>query len=565
VQTSSVVWLREPLASLRLRRVAATDGRIVFVSLVVIYLAFAAIVAFMGHSVAADTWARVGNAYYVLFSRDPHLAAIGFVWLPLPSLLYLPLVAVHDLWPALVEEAYAAAIVSALFMAGSAYQLFGWLQDLRVSRVVRWVLVIGFAMHPLIAYYGANGMSEAIFLFFAIATGRYLTRWIVDDEPRTLIIVGVALAFAYLTRYEALAMAFGVLGAVGLIVAVRHPSSLRHRLDAVASDMVVVGLPFVAVFVGWALASWLITGHPFEQFSSIYGNENQVTLSTQFLGDFTGRGSTKALGYAAAQILGLAPLLAVPITLMFLIPVWRRDLRPTGLIVTLGAIVAMSLVVFLSGRSNGFLRFYIGVVPVAIVATGFIIAAVQDAARDPGRIGSGLVRGVPIRLQRMALVGGLVACVALSLPVGFQTMMTWAVAREEADQLADILPTSVDTSYAQDYYLGARAMADYIDTLHLPRGSVLLDTFALSGVVLSSTRPEQFVVTSDRDFKAIVAAPADFGVQYIAVPRNTGLTSVDAINLQYPELFDNGGGFATLVGQFGRKVEGAMRLYRIDR
>ena len=33
-----------------------------------------------GQAFQGDAYSRVGNAYYVLFSRDPHLAAIGFVW-----------------------------------------------------------------------------------------------------------------------------------------------------------------------------------------------------------------------------------------------------------------------------------------------------------------------------------------------------------------------------------------------------------------------------------------------------------------------------------------------------
>ena len=37
-----------------------------------------------------DALSRVANAYYVLFSRDPHLPAMGFVWNPLPSFSVLP-------------------------------------------------------------------------------------------------------------------------------------------------------------------------------------------------------------------------------------------------------------------------------------------------------------------------------------------------------------------------------------------------------------------------------------------------------------------------------------------
>ena len=39
---------------------------------------------------SGDAWSRITNAYYVLYSRDPHLAAIGFIWNPLPSLMAIP-------------------------------------------------------------------------------------------------------------------------------------------------------------------------------------------------------------------------------------------------------------------------------------------------------------------------------------------------------------------------------------------------------------------------------------------------------------------------------------------
>lgn len=42
----------------------------------------------------SDALSRTANAYYVLYSRDPHLAAIGFIWPQLPSILQLPLLPV---------------------------------------------------------------------------------------------------------------------------------------------------------------------------------------------------------------------------------------------------------------------------------------------------------------------------------------------------------------------------------------------------------------------------------------------------------------------------------------
>lgn len=567
MQTPSILRsTRSTLALPAARSVAITDERLLLVGLSVLYLIAGAVVTLGGKSVVNDTWAHVANSYYVLFSRDPHLAAIGFVWLPLPSLLYLPLVVFKDLWPPLVQEAFAGNIMSALFMAGAAYQMFGWFRELGLARLTRWLLVLLFALNPMILYYGANGMSEAMFLFFVVATGRYLTRWLVQPSAGTLSLVGVAIAGAYLTRYEAIGMAITTVALVAIVAFVRGRGGARVRRDWVFSEIIVVVLPFAAVFVGWALASWLITGHPFEQFSSAYGIDSQVSQTTEFLGDLTGRGTTRVFTYAGAEVFGLVPLLGIPVVMALMVPLMRRDIRSLAVMVTIGSILAISLVVFLTGRSNGFLRYFIAAIPLAIASSACVMAAVADHAAELRAAGVASSGGIPPRVQRLALGGFLIAILAVGTPVTWSTMATWVTGREEAEQLAGILPTNTASSATIDRYYSARALAQHLDALALPPGSVLVDTYELGPVVLSSERPQQFVVTSDRDFQPILAAPKDFDVRYLVVPENAGLGVVDALNVQYPSLWADGAGMATLVGEFGSHENfDWYRLYRVDR
>ena len=130
---------------------------------------------------------RVAIANRILFSRDPHLAAVGFVWSPLPELVLVPLVALKSLWPALVQEAFAGNIVSALFMAGAAYQIFRFLEEVGVRRWVRWLLTATFALHPMIVLYAVNSMSEAMFIFFLLLVVRQLHRWLRTGEMAGLV------------------------------------------------------------------------------------------------------------------------------------------------------------------------------------------------------------------------------------------------------------------------------------------------------------------------------------------------------------------------------------------
>src|SRR5438309_6829994 len=149
------------------QRPQATRGRLprtgllVFGAALVLYLAVAVVLVFGANVILGDALARVANAYRILFSRDPHLASIGFVWSPLPSLAELPLLPLKAFWPDLASRGFAGNIVTAAFMAGAVYQLWAFLRELALSRLMRLGLTAAFALHPLIVFFGANGMSEA--------------------------------------------------------------------------------------------------------------------------------------------------------------------------------------------------------------------------------------------------------------------------------------------------------------------------------------------------------------------------------------------------------------------
>ena len=117
----------------------ASEGKIIFGLALVVYLAAASALVFGHNIIEGDAYSRVGNAYYVLYSRDPHLAAIGFVWNPLPSLAMLPLLPLKQLWPAIVGAGFVANIVSAVFMAGAVYQLSRALGEMGLRRPLRLV------------------------------------------------------------------------------------------------------------------------------------------------------------------------------------------------------------------------------------------------------------------------------------------------------------------------------------------------------------------------------------------------------------------------------------------
>jgi len=339
---------------------------VAFLGAFALYLLVAVHLVFDGGFIVPDAWSRVGNASYVIATRDPHLAAIGFVWNPLPSVAMLPFVALRDLWPPLVTAGFAANLVSAFFMAATVATLVAIGRDLGIRRPLRLTLVALFALHPMIVLYGANGMSEAPFLFFLVLAIRSLLSWEATSSTRDLVVLGLALGGAYLTRYEAVAAAAAVIGLIAARTAVRYPGPLRERLEAGLADMVVAGTPFAFVFVGWALASLIIMGNPFETFSSAYGNSSQVGLQSDRIVAVTGRGLA-AIAYMLRQQLALAPGVAGLVIGTFLLGLRRRDARAIWPLTIFGGVLGFAALALAGVASFGWLRFSITVIPLATV------------------------------------------------------------------------------------------------------------------------------------------------------------------------------------------------------
>jgi hypothetical protein len=518
------------------------EGSYVFWLSAALYLALAVVMVLQLHLLVGDAWSRVGNAYYMLFSRDPHLAAIGFVWNPLPSLLVAPLLLFAPLWPPLVQQGFAANLISAFAMAGAVYQLRGVLADWGLGRVVRLLVVILFALHPMIVHYGANGDTEALFILLLLIAVRYVARWMHDGRLGPLVMSGLAVALAYWVRYEAAAVGAGLIIMVAVASAIRSPGAWRSRALTGVADSLIVGLPFVFAFVSWSLASWVIVGNPFEQFQSVYGTTAQLQTGAVFVGQMSRE------NLLIGQWLGMEPFVAAIFVGSLVAALWKRDWRWIAPATICGAVLAFSAWAWLTERTAGWIRYQIVIVPLASLLAGFLLAHFSDRARPgPFSPSSPVLRqlraGATVVL-RWTLIGAVICSLGFALPSTLTTLQDPVVGRGGREQLDDV-----------PRYLVGREVASYLDKLRLPRGSVLVDVFLGFPIVLSSVNPRQFVITPDRDFKQVLADPEMFGVQYFLVPPSGGLASLDALHRQWPNVYESGGGFGTLIREFRSPVE----------
>ncbi len=526
----------------------------VFSALFAVYTGLGWVLILRYNIFEGDGISRVANAGFALWSKDPHLSAIGFVWGPLPSLVEIPVLQFSTWWPELKTHGLAGVVQSAAFTAGCAVMIRLIAIDRSVGVRWQWVAVACFALNPMVIIYGSSGMTETAMLFCILWAIRYLLRWL--DSPRVfdLASVGLALAVGYLVRYETLIAAAG---AAVLVAATTFFRTARTaRISAVVLNSLVVLFPIGAAFAIFATAGWIMTAEAFAIISSDYGNSNQVqvALDRGFANVFTDGSLLAHRLFSIQPLIGIALIAAVARAMA------TRRIDPLVPVGAFGTVLAFAAWGQLSGSTFGWFRYFMAAIPMVIVVALVLWTPPKqpdDFARDDrgwhrlgaALLGASMLIGIPVTAR--SILDPDINVGATSL-VGVASLVD--PARYPPEEQADRRGGDDD-----------RLVAQYLDAKALPRGSVLLDTFQTWWLWLASTKPQQFVITSDYNFVAALNRPWESGIRYIVLTNPGTNVAMDAITRRYPTLWADGAGLGKLVfaapGPDGRE---RYRVYRLD-
>lgn len=212
---------------------------------------------------SGDASSRVANAFYVLYSREPSLANIGFVWNPLPSFIEMILLVFYPLFPALASEGLAAVIVSSLFAALTVALLVKAGKQFGLNKWLSIIFALLYAFNPYIFYYGANGLTEVIFIYFINIAVIQMLLWMHKDGARPLVIAAIAIAFAFWTRYET--VFFGAALAVAVLIWIMQTKKelMKERLQQVEGTWILLLTPVAFSGLLWIFFNYTIMGMDF--------------------------------------------------------------------------------------------------------------------------------------------------------------------------------------------------------------------------------------------------------------------------------------------------------------
>ncbi|HEX3738066.1 MAG TPA: hypothetical protein VHV53_11030 [Solirubrobacterales bacterium] len=481
------------------------------------------------HLVNFDALARLAHAYFVWWNDPPKLASVGFVWPPMQTLVFLPFTLIRPLATSLA----ALPAMSATFMAAMMLVLNRTLAWTGMRWFARYPLLLAFGFNPMILYYGANGMAEAVYLFFLVVGVYFLLRWDVSGEAHLLAFVGVALALSLLSRYEILPFAIVIGVAVVLITVTRRPR--KSGTSEVEASLLLYLAPIAYAGAAWLFFNWLIVGNPLSFFnlgatSADIGSSQQEAagLPIEHLG------LVGLTHYLIDLNLVIFPLTVLVVPALLLTAAVRRNLMS----VVLAALVATNAVVtaylfIRSGSSDSNLlqlRYNMRAMPIALMGVGWLYYMWRPA------------------VARIAIWGLALAVLAVSIPVTWKTMETYPYQYEE-----NVFLRALETGEDQEGNVGIsgypigiqdeREMADYISE-HVPAGdTILTDDAQTLGVMLLNGHPDRFFDRIDYGEERWAARLDEpYGkVDYLLVSTNQRCRAPceDLVRVRYPGILDD--------------------------
>lgn len=507
----------------------------------VIYFLLGAYIDFYRGYLPGDALSRLVSAWLVSHGTEIRLTSIGFIWPPIPNLLLIP----WALIPGLFHNWLAVVIVSALSMALACIVL-GYIADAcGVSQWWRRLIILLFAINPLVIVFAINGMSEAILVAATFAACYWLIRFWQTERNTHLIFAAALFSLLPLIRYE-----FAVVSAwSGVLVLLlcwekrrlfskeKFSQFLEGQLLAYSS------LVIYPIFL-WAIANWFIMGSP-----------------TYFLAN--DRTATNLAGYQLADVIATPqnsfrivfgiwfwafPLELIASLALIILGAWKKS----NFLIAFGfmpLIVPFVQFVLLTRRQSvPLLRYFMMDVPLGVIVA-LVFAAVFIPTIKRFRWRTTLFNVfflLLIAFSNITTIGQL-----QTYPYQTFEGATWRALTSNDD--------ARDQNVMQAYQLGELLVRT------LPKNSkVLMDTYGYGfAVLLGANNHSIFMDFTDPNYnKALLNPPAY--VDYILLPKPAGRDSLYAINMYQKTLYSEGAPWAELVGIIPPTIDG-WRLYKIKK
>ncbi|HSE41312.1 MAG TPA: glycosyltransferase family 39 protein [Acidobacteriota bacterium] len=181
---------------------------------------------------------------------SPGWIQIGAFWLPLPHVLYYPLV--KNDW--IYFNGFGGILFSVLSYLFSVVLLFRMLKHI-VDPTSAFIGTTLYMINTNILYLQTTSLTEGLSIVFSLAAVYFFVRYEVTQVKKWLIIASVISAFGVLIRYENW-FTFGMMGLLMILLHIKSKRGFRKIL----TDGLILGIPNFAAIALTFWINWRTTG-----------------------------------------------------------------------------------------------------------------------------------------------------------------------------------------------------------------------------------------------------------------------------------------------------------------
>ncbi len=496
-----------------------------------------------------DALSRTVDAHNVLYSRDPHLGAIGLVWPPVPTMLRI---AILPLTAAVGLTEFTGPLTSVIASAGCVVLLNHILHRFGIPPVTRGLWIALTFANPVLLFHFVNGTAESMFtLCFLWAVQSALQMRAAPE--RAVLGLGLSIGLALWVRYEALAlMGMSVIGFLLMAWAYRHEGAWRN-ISRFESLLVALIFPSVFLLGLWLSFNYTAEGDALFFYRGPYSINAAPDVAKNAVDHalrYAYHSPLGAVGYVlqrTVQISFLFPLAAAAVAIL---GVRMRRLEGTLLALLAVSTLLMQTYQTYTGTIAPWLRYWVYLPILTVVLLGWI-----------GRAYPYWLRGST--LAQVVRSGVIPAMILIANVLAYQTMGHTEVGADEQLIVAVIAGDEERVAALRSNYPDREVLARVEKALDATEGTILVDLQKAHPLITGFDETDRLIINTDRDFNATLDNPPAYA-NYVLLPdpRGKGMElQRDAIYTRFANLYD-GAAWLEIVQQFdGEYLD--WRLYRV--
>lgn len=442
------------------------------------------------------------KAQLALRGNPPRLENLGLVYPPLPYLFYLPLGISSSPIASLVVSSFWGAFIIALCI-----RYLRWIPG---NTIVKLLLTIFLFVNPMFIYTVFAQPSQTLYVLFFLIFVYSFFRFHETRIPYYIILSGVALGAMSGIRYDTFFLTLALIPFAPFLIS----ESTEFNVVRIFALTLMLVLPTFIILGSWIYLNWIFAGAPFHFYFSPYSYFKQVSKEMALRPELA---EAKGNILLAIWIVLKMSFLSYP-AYFFTLP----TIRTITLFVAAFAPIILQVIVLFLGISALSFSWFAVLIPISVIIMYYFI-------------NSPLYR--PIYAY--------VVIILMAISVYFSY-----VALDNSSELTEKnFATVLKGESVSDIFEEELKVAKFLKENTSDSDMILIDDAVGYPIVCFYNSPKQFYLPYQYDYVRLIQRP-QFVADYIVVPKpEITATGFDQLTAMYPNAFEKGFDFTTLVYQ----------------